>query len=247
MKYFLSIFFFTLNLFSFEETFKREISAKEIEKIIVENVNGNIEISGEERENIEIEAIKKAERQAHLKNLKIDIKKTGRDLNIKTEHTRSYFLGFIPVQMGGSVNYKIRIPRDIKLKIETVNGNISIENILSFIEAESVNGDINLKEISGNGTFETVNGNIKIKIKSTSPNLSAESVNGSIYLISEEKINAKYYFEVVNGKIKIIPSIMEIKSTSPKEISGILGDGKGKINIETVNGNITIEEKAENL
>ncbi|MEJ5165523.1 MAG: DUF4097 family beta strand repeat-containing protein [Thermoanaerobaculia bacterium] len=245
MKKFLLILFLSLNLFSFEETFKKEVPLKDLENLRVVNVNGNIEISGEERDSILIEAIKRAERQSHLKNLEIIIGREGKELKIETKHTRSYFLGFLPVKMGGTVNYKIKAPKNLKLKIETVNGNVRVENISSFIEAESVNGDIWIKEASGKGAFETVNGEIKIEIKEENPELKIESVNGNIFLKSTKKINAKYYLEVVNGKIKIVPSLMEIKSSSPKEMEGILGNGVGKLHIETVNGDITIETGQE--
>lgn len=245
MRNFLCILFFSLNLLSFEEIFKKEIPLKDLERLKVENVNGNIEILGEERDSILIEAIKKAERQSHLKNLEILIGREGKELKIETKHTRSYFLGFLPVKMGGSINYKIKLPKNLKLKIETVNGNVKVENINALIEAESVNGDISIKESSGKGSFETVNGDIKIEIKDEYPELTAESVNGNIFLKSSKKINANYYLEVVNGKIKIIPSLMEIKSSSPKEMQGVLGDGKGKLRLETVNGSITIETGQE--
>lgn len=245
MRNFLCILFLSLNLFSFEETFKREVPLKDLENLRVINVNGDIEISGEERDSILIEAIKKAQKQSNLKNLEIIIGREGKELKIETKHTRSYFLGFLPVKMGGTVNYKIKAPKNLKLKIETVNGNVKVENINSFIEAESVNGDISIKESAGKGSFETVNGEIKIEIKEENPDLKIESVNGNIFLKSTKKINAKYYLEVVNGKIKIIPSLMEIKSSSPKEMEGILGNGGGKLHIETVNGDITIETGQE--
>jgi DUF4097 and DUF4098 domain-containing protein YvlB len=143
--------------------------------------------------------------------------------------------------MGGSVKYKINLPKNTDLNIETVNGNIIIENVKGNIKSESVNGDLNLKGISGKGSFETVNGEIKIEFEEKNPDFRAESVNGSIYLKSDKNLNAKYSIEVVNGKIKIIPDVFEIKSSTPKEISGKWGDGTGKIHIETVNGNVTIE------
>lgn len=263
MKYLLCVVFFTINLFSFEEVVKKEISLKDIEKVWVENVNGSIEIYGEEIDKILIEATKKAEKKEYLKNLNVEIsiipnvknpdentkiknsdelsKRKGKILYIKTEHTRSYFLGFLPVKMGGNVNYKIKVPKNLDLKIETVNGDVFVEEVDGLIECESVNGSLNFKEISGNGRFETVNGEIYIEIKEDKPKFSAESVNGDIFIKANNKINAYYSMEVVNGKIKIIPSIMEIKSSTPKEISGKWGDGEGKIDLETVNGNITIE------
>lgn len=245
MKYFFSILFFAFNLFSFEETIKKEFSSKGIEKVLVENVNGDIEIYGDDGKQILIEAIKKADKERNLKNLNVKIFRKEKTLNIKTEHTRSYFLGFLPVKMGGSVKYKISLPSGMNLKIETVNGSILIEKVDGLIEAESVNGDLNLKEVFGKGKFETVNGSIKIKIKDEFPNFNAESVNGDIYIKSLKKINANYSIEVVNGKIKIIPEIMEIKSSTTKEITGKWGDGRGKVDIETVNGNVTIEIEEE--
>lgn len=250
MKYLFTFIFFAFNLFSFEEVVKKEFPLKDIEKIWVENVNGDIEIFGEDIDVIILEAVKKAEKEQYLKNLKIVIstipnvsksKTGGKILHIETEHTRSYLFGFLPVKMGGSVKYKLKLPKGMDLKLETVNGSIIIEEVNSYIEAESVNGSLNLKNIFGNGNFATVNGDIEIQILNEFPNLNAESVNGNIIIKSLKKINARYSIEVVNGKIKIIPEIMEIKSSAPKEISGKWGDGKGKVNFKTVNGSVTIE------
>lgn len=256
MKYLFTIIFFAFNLFSYEEVIKKEFPLKGIESIWVENVNGDIEIYGDEGEKILIEAIKKAEKMSYLKNLNVkmevlqgtqdkdfDYKTNGKVLHIETEHTRSYLLGFLPVKMGGSVKYKINLPKNLNLKIETVNGSIIIERVEGLIKCESVNGSLNLKGISGKGYFETVNGDINMEITEGYPNFSAESVNGDIDITSIKEINANYSIEVVNGKIKIIPEILEIKSSSPKEISGKWGEGKGRIDIETVNGSVTIETK----
>ncbi len=247
MKFLITFILFSFNLFSFEEIIKKELSSKGIEKLWVENVNGDIEVLGYEEELILIEATKVAKKKEYLKNLNVIIEREGKTLHISTKHTRSYLLGFLPVKMGGSVKYKIFIPKNVNLDIETVNGNIFVEKVEGNIKGESVNGNLTLKEISGKGNFETVNGEIRSEILNNVPNLRVESVNGDIYIKAEKNLNANYSIEVVNGKIKLIPSIMEIKSSTPKEISGKWGKGEGEIHIETVNGDVTIEFGESNI
>ncbi len=241
MKNFLCLLFFSLNVFSYEEFINREIPLKGIEEIWVENVNGNISVFGKDIDKINVKAIKRAEKEAYLKNLNVKIEKEGKVLHIQTEHIRSYLFGFLPVKMGGKVEYSIEVPKNLNVKVETVNGNVFGEDLKGFIKAESVNGEINFKRIEGNGGFETVNGDIFLEILSPEPNMNLESVNGNIKIKSSQDLNAKYKMEVVNGKIKILPEIMEIKSSTPKEISGTWGSGKGNVNIETVNGNVIFE------
>ncbi len=241
MKNLLCLLFFSLNVFSFEEVINREIPLKGIEEVWVENVNGNISVYGKEVDKINIRAIKRAEKEAYLKNLNVKIEKEGKVLHIQTEHSRSYLFGFLPVKMGGKVEYKIEMPKNLSLKVETVNGNVFGEDLKGYIKAESINGEINFKRIEGNGSFETVNGDILIEILNLEPNINLESVNGNINIKSNQELNVKYKMEVVNGKIKVLPEIMEIKSSTPKEIRGTWGSGKGNINIETVNGNVIFE------
>jgi DUF4097 and DUF4098 domain-containing protein YvlB len=145
-----------------------------------------------------------------------------------------------------SVKYEITVPKTINLsKIETVNGSVEISGIEGYIKTQTVNGSINI--IGGNTVFaETVNGSIKANLSGFSSNEKAkfETVNGSINLYLSENLDADLDAETVNGKITTDVALTSSNLSEKKHLKGKLGKGGPKLNLETVNGSITISKSS---
>src|SRR4030095_1733473 len=86
-------------------------------------------------------------------------------IKINTEIERSY--GFFKKIKDGRVNYRIRIPSNLRLLAETVNGTLRAENLNSDVRLESVNGTIMVNRCSGVTDLQTVNEKIKGNFDST--------------------------------------------------------------------------------
>src|SRR5260370_28086294 len=92
-------------------------------KFIVEEANGTITISSSDRNEVGIIATKRAESQAGLDAIRIDIKQESDSIEVRTVYSS-------PGLHNRSVAYHIVVPKNIgKLMTNTANGTVSPKNV----------------------------------------------------------------------------------------------------------------------
>jgi DUF4097 and DUF4098 domain-containing protein YvlB len=156
------------------------------------------------------------------------------------------------------LTYNIKMPASSKLNLNTINGDMVVENIAGDININSVNGDIkllnvgkveNAKSVNGdinvtsnyNQTFEakynTVNGDVNVTIPSTySGECHFKSLNGEFYTDFEK-------YETIGSTTQSSSIKKNKKYYKIDKIEGIkIGDGSSKINIETLNGDVHLRK-----
>lgn len=244
---------------SAENGFHLEESAAGIEKIEIETVNGSIEVTGYDGDQIIVDATYKVRGRDQdvcnelLEKVEIKVKINGEVLEIepKTKDKKGYSV---------SVHFEIKVPNHLALDAEIVSGSIEVVNINGGADLEAVNGDIECSNMTGEVSCETINGSIDFK--DVTEELNAETINGSISVengsISPESID----FETINGTINIklqktpdaslsastMNGKVRIKGVSNIELSkgarsfnATLGTGEGDYSLSTINGSILVE------
>jgi hypothetical protein len=84
--------------------------------------------------------------------------------NVVTVHNNNF---------GQTVNLSLKIPRDVKLKLQTVNnGDLEVEGVTGELELNNVNGAIRAANISGSVVGTTVNGDIIVTFVTVEQNAS---------------------------------------------------------------------------
>lgn len=155
------------------------------------------------------------------------------------------------------VDYDLRVPKNIVLKLETVSGRIDVDGTKGPVNAETVSGNIVVSNLEGPVTAKTVSGDIKIyycpetlqavstsgKIifeadKLTAPALALESKSGDIEIIMPDGVGATFETHTATGAIDTAKSGVKQVSESGGVSTYISGDGKVSIRITTVSGNI---------
>jgi len=108
------------------------------------NINGNVEISGWDGNNVTVNAVKKSSfGKEELDKIKIDVTRNGNYLNIETKYT-----GLSTIQ--GSVDYNIKVPRTIHIEsVTTSNGAIQITDSQGDVKTLSSNGAIIINNVNG--------------------------------------------------------------------------------------------------
>ena len=98
------------------------------------------------------------------------------------------------------VSYDIELPSNTKLNLNTVNGDITVENVNGDINTNNVNGDITLTEVSKVFKATTVNGDVNVN-STTGAEIEAEkkTVNGDINLSLPEQFAGECLFKSLNG------------------------------------------------
>jgi len=218
-------------------------------RISLENVNGDVEITGVAGNTVEIHAVKKAGSEEYLSNLEIRIEHTPGAIHIETDHPDSGIKGMFNwgKDSSGSVHYTLRVPVSANLdEIESVNGTVTIEGVAGTVRAGTVNGGVHAEGLQGDASLETVNGTVEATFDTfgAGQKASLESVNGRLVVNLPADAGASVTAETINGGIDGDDFGLKVdKGFVGRDLSGDIGDGGGRLSLDTVNGSIKIRKR----
>ena len=113
-----------LNAEGLREEFHQSYPLSPNGRVILRNVNGAVCITGWDRAEVQVSAVKKAETQQALDETHIEINASGDMIDIRTRYPEG------ERRNAPSVDYTISVPRTAVLeKINTVNGSVRIEGV----------------------------------------------------------------------------------------------------------------------
>lgn len=216
-------------------------------RISLSNVNGDVTIAGGSGNRVHIVAEKKAGTQEYLDGIEIVISDSPGSIRIETRHPKSKSRWLSWGNEGsGSVTYTLSVPSSAALdSIDTVNGGVRVSGVSGPVTAESVNGNLKLEGLESDVKLDTVNGRIRAEFGQfgASQRFSADAVNGSVTLVLPADANARVHAETLNGGIDVDDFGLEPeKGFVGRDLSGDIGNGEGRVDIDTVNGSITIQK-----
>ncbi len=98
-------------------------------------------------------------------------------------------------------DFKIRVPRDTKLDLRTVNdSHILVDGTSGDFRISNVNGGIEMREVEGSGSVSTVNGPVKVTFaRNPTGATSFKSVNGTLDVSFRRGLNADVRMKTMNG------------------------------------------------
>ena len=148
----------------------------------------------------------------------------------------------------GSVSGDIEVSgQAMKAEIDagSVSGNVTLFRVSGIVEAESVSGDVIVDEGAfDRARLETVNGEIVFHADLLDDGkLQAETVNGNVELEFADKVSGRYDIDTFNGDIRNCygPKAERTSKYTPGwELSFEEGDGGARVNVSTLNGDISI-------
>lgn len=226
-----------------QETFDQTYSMSMDGRFSLENINGDVEVEVWDRAELRIEATKTAPDNRLLDELLIEVDQNGNSISVETDYPNTSWKdrGF----NGGhlEVEYRITMPRTAAIsEIDLVNGDLTIVGVSGGVHAECVNGDLELKRVAGAIEASTVNGNLEIQSDGDgSDDMELSSVNGKVHLSLPSSASARIEVDTVHGRISNDFGLEVIKGEYVgRELSGTIGAGTGRIEIDNVNGGVTI-------
>lgn len=228
------------------ETFTYELD--EGGRISLENVNGNVSVTGGSGNTVTITAEKRADNQADLDKLTIKIKANSAAIRVETVHEKSESRWF-GSNNSGQVTYTLAVPASANLDtISTINGDVDVEGVFGTVNAESINGDLDLKGLLSDANLETTNGRIKASFDRMggTQRVSADTVNGQITIMLPGNASARVSAETLNGGIDAGDFGLEAEKGGfvGKDLNGAIGGGEARIDLDTVNGGIRIKKSS---
>ncbi len=211
--------------------------------IAVENVNGSITIEAWDRDEVRVEAVKKASSDSRLERVKVEIEASPDRIRIETKLGSSG--KFWDRNSGNaSVSYRISVPSTVELdSVSSVNGGVRIEGVQGPVRASTVNGDLDATGLMGDAKLETVNGSVEASFEQmgSGQRVTVESVNGGVRVYIPEDSDVSVDAETVNGSLKNDFGL-DVKKGKwvGADMKGSIGSGAARLSAETVNGSVRV-------
>lgn len=216
----------------------------------IRNVNGSIEADGAAGDTIDVVAYKSGEDKDQVRVEMVNSPDgiaicavypgegntcSGSDYH---QHTRD---------VHATVDFTIKLPRNLRLDASTVNGKIRAEGMGRVVKASSVNGSVTVATDSW-AQASSVNGSVSVRIGRADwqGTLNLSSVNGSVDLEVPASLSADVRFSSVNGSLDSDLPITISHSSGrwgPKKVEGTIGSGGRELKVNTVNGSLRIRSQ----
>jgi len=170
----------------FTEQFSKTVRLGRNGTFGLENVAGDIVVTGGSGDDVRIEATKRvrhpneAEARAILSELAVQVQDRNGRVDVRTESPRRR-------NWSGSVDYTIAVPRDAAVTLRSISGSIRVTNVNGDLRAESISGGIVASGARRVKALKTVSGNLEIT-DSESDELTTGSISGDI-VINKLKAN----------------------------------------------------------
>lgn len=147
-----------------------------------------------------------------------------------------------------------------ELKIDTTSGDIKVEELKSDkIRIDSTSGDVIIKDYTGNVDVSNTSGDVSLVSGTENEDIFIKTVSGDVYI--EQDVVSEIGIGVTSGDVRIIlpedaafyldasttsgeikqDFSMKISSSSRRHLEGSINDGKDRIVIDTISGDITID------
>ncbi len=230
-----------------KENVKYTLNGSGKTSIHIENVNGRINVSnsGDTTGEIKIDAeiiadVKHDEQDKKIENVNIKIDSSGSEIKIETEINRSNS-GMFRKNSNAEVNYDIKVPRNMKVYTETVNGTTTITRITGDVKAETVNGKVNVLNCQGKVDVDGVNGTVLCNVDSVTAGININIVNGDVKIGGLKNIDADVNASTIHGRVKFKNLTFNEVNSEKKSLSGTLGKGGSMVKVESTNGSISLD------
>lgn len=179
----------------------------------LDNFNGSVEISGWDKNTIDIDGTKYARTEYRLQEIKIDIDHNPNSVTIRT---------IPPIDRHGNAGarYVIHVPRHTELagiissngaiRVESVegsthlrtsNGSVHANMLNGPLEVQTSNGTIDIADVSGDTTLRSSNGTIRADIRKG--RFAATTSNGSITAHLRDQDASPVRVQSSNGHIEL--------------------------------------------
>ncbi len=146
-----------------QEEFQMNFPLRSGGRLVLENYNGSVEITGWDQESVEIHGTKFANTKEQLKEIRIDSSAVSPD---------SVVVRTVPpmARRGNTgARYAIRVPRRVQLeRITSSNGSARVDGLEGPARIQTSNGAVRIGQHKGNLDLSTSNGSIKIRTVSGS-------------------------------------------------------------------------------
>jgi hypothetical protein len=220
-------------------------------RISLSNVNGSVTIEAWDRNEVHLEAVKKADSKESMDMIQIDIESRPDQLSIESDF-KSWKNpnGLDRIRNRKmEVQFRLQVPRTAVLnEIEAVNGSITVSNFVNLTKVSAVNGAVLANNLRGTAKLSTVNGEVRANFDRLEPgsSIDLETVNGRVNVEVPSDINATIKADSLNGSIENAFGLPVKKGKYVgRDLHGRIGTGEVPLHLSSVNGTLMIGRKKD--
>jgi lia operon protein LiaG len=127
-----------------------------------------------------------------------------------------------------------------RLKLDTGSGNVTLTGAeATGLKVNTGSGDVTVTGAKGEELkFETGSGNVDVSLTATFQSLSVETGSGDVTLRVPSTISAQVELDTGSGDIDLGGLTIQVRRLQEDHVSGTIGDGRGRLSIETGSGNV---------
>lgn len=218
-------------------------------RVALSNVNGSVRISAWDRNEVKVDAVKRAYTQERLREAEIQVSASAGAIDIETEYPEYRWRDGERHENPASVEYTLTVPRGARVEdVSLVNGGLDIQGLTGPVHASSVNGKVVARGLSGPVNLSVVNGRLEATIDSVngSGSINLSAVNGPLVATIPSDANATVRADTVHGSISNDFNLpVRVGEYVGRELAGRLGQGGTRVSLNNVNGSIQIRRASD--
>lgn len=229
------------------EEFHQSYALSAAGRVSIANINGDVHIRAWDRNEVKVDAVKRAYSPQRLSEVTIDVNSSADSVIIKTKYPERNltFETRNRENNPASVEYTLTVPRGARIEnAELVNGSLDIEGVKGDVRVSLVNGELKAGGLGGEVKLSTVNGTQEVNVTTLdeAKSLTLNSVNGPIVLIVPSGANAQVKASTVHGTItNDFGFTVNEGQYVGRDLTGQIGSGGPRIRLNNVNGSIAIK------
>ena len=210
-------------------------------RVSLSNVNGPVRVAAWDRNEVKVDAVKRARTQAALNEAEIVVDAQPDSIDIKTKYPEDN-----RNRDTARIDYTVTVPKGARLdQIKTVNGAVEVQGVSGPVRASSVNGTVSGQRLEGEVNLSTVNGGVEADLLRTdaAKSISLRSVNGTVSLRLPQGTNMHLSVATVHGTIESdfdLP-VRKIGFGPGRNLDTIIGKGGADVQLHTVNGRVLLK------
>jgi DUF4097 and DUF4098 domain-containing protein YvlB len=155
------------------ERFSRKVRIGRDGRLSLDNIAGNIVVTGGSGDEASIEAVKRTTGDAsQLASVHIEVEERPGRVDIKTEHTAR--------NDRVSVDYTVTVPAAAGVSLKSISGNVRVTGVQGPVRAESISGAVTAASTPRLELAKSVSGDVDLTDTSADAELNASSISGSV-------------------------------------------------------------------
>ena len=212
-------------------------------RIELDNINGAVHITGWDRNEVKVDAVKYAGTKERLDEAKIDVEAGSGFVSIRTKYPNHDHIFNGGWNDPAGVEYTLMVPREASLdEIKLINGALDIHGVSAEVRASCINGRMLAEGLQGRVKLSAINGRMEARFERlTNSPVELSSVNGTLELILPSDTKAELEASTVSGGIDNDFGLhVRHHRFVGHNLHGELGGGGTQVRLSDVNGRIEI-------